>query len=68
MDKIIENDIEKEVKTCFLNYSMSVIVARALPDLRDGLKPVHRRIYIQCTKPVILLIKLIVKVPELSEM
>ncbi len=44
MDKIIENDIEKEVKTCFLNYSMSVIVARALPDLRDGLKPVHRRI------------------------
>ena len=44
MDRIVENDIEKEVKTCFLNYSMSVIVARALPDLRDGLKPVHRRI------------------------
>ena len=44
MDKIIENNIENEVKTCFLNYSMSVIVARALPDLRDGLKPVHRRI------------------------
>ncbi len=44
MDKIIENNIVKEVKDSFLNYSMSVIVARALPDLRDGLKPVHRRI------------------------
>ena len=44
MDKIVENNIEKEVKDSFLNYSMSVIVARALPDLRDGLKPVHRRI------------------------
>ena len=44
MDKIIENNIVKEVKDSFTNYSMSVIVARALPDLRDGLKPVHRRI------------------------
>ncbi len=44
MDKIIENNIVTEVKDSFLNYSMSVIVARALPDLRDGLKPVHRRI------------------------
>ena len=37
-------DISKEIKTSFLDYSMSVIVARALPDVRDGLKPVHRRI------------------------
>lgn len=44
MDRIIENNIVKEVKDSFINYSMSVIVSRALPDLRDGLKPVHRRI------------------------
>jgi DNA gyrase subunit A len=43
-DKIIGVDIEKELKDSFLEYSMSVIVARALPDVRDGLKPVHRRI------------------------
>lgn len=42
--KIISVDIEKEMKTSFLDYSMSVIVSRALPDVRDGLKPVHRRI------------------------
>ncbi len=42
--KIIPIDIEKEMKKSFLEYSMSVIVARALPDVRDGLKPVHRRI------------------------
>ena len=43
-DRLEENNIVNEVKTSFLEYSMSVIVARALPDLRDGLKPVHRRI------------------------
>ncbi|MDD3428884.1 MAG: DNA gyrase subunit A [Oscillospiraceae bacterium] len=43
-EKIIVRDIEKEMKTAFLDYSMSVIVSRALPDVRDGLKPVHRRI------------------------
>lgn len=42
--RIIEVDIEKEMKKSFLDYSMSVIVSRALPDVRDGLKPVHRRI------------------------
>lgn len=42
--KIIPVDIEKEVKTSFLEYAMSVIVSRALPDVRDGLKPIHRRI------------------------
>ncbi len=44
MDKLELINIEKEVKDSFLQYSMSVIVSRALPDLRDGLKPVHRRI------------------------
>ena len=44
MDRLEQNNIVKEVKDSFLEYSMSVIVARALPDLRDGLKPVHRRI------------------------
>ena len=42
--KVIKIDVEKEMKKSFLEYSMSVIVARALPDVRDGLKPVHRRI------------------------
>lgn len=42
--KVIQVDIENEMKKSFLEYSMSVIVARALPDVRDGLKPVHRRI------------------------
>ena len=43
-DKIIKVNIEEEMKTSYIDYSMSVIVARALPDVRDGLKPVHRRI------------------------
>lgn len=43
-EKTIGIDIEKEVKKSFLEYSMSVIVSRAIPDVRDGLKPVHRRI------------------------
>ena len=43
-DKIICEDINKEMRSAYLNYSMSVITARALPDVRDGLKPVHRRI------------------------
>ena len=43
-EKIIERDIEKEIRTAYIDYAMSVIVSRALPDVRDGLKPVHRRI------------------------
>jgi len=43
-EKIIQRDIENEMKTAYIDYAMSVIVARALPDVRDGLKPVHRRI------------------------
>ena len=42
--KIIERDIESEMKNSYIDYAMSVIVSRALPDVRDGLKPVHRRI------------------------
>jgi len=44
VDNIIGVDIEKEMKTSYIDYAMSVIVSRALPDVRDGLKPVHRRI------------------------
>ena len=50
MDEIIEFDrvksinIEEEMKTSYIDYAMSVIIGRALPDVRDGLKPVHRRI------------------------
>ena len=43
-DRIIKINIEEEMKTSYIDYSMSVIVARALPDVRDGFKPVHRRI------------------------
>ena len=42
--KIIQMDIEQEMRTAYIDYAMSVIVSRALPDVRDGLKPVHRRI------------------------
>ena len=44
LSKLIPVDLDKEMRKSFLEYSMSVIVARALPDVRDGLKPVHRRI------------------------
>lgn len=43
-DRIIQRDINEEMQTCYIDYAMSVIVSRALPDVRDGLKPVHRRI------------------------
>ena len=44
MDKLIPTDLEHEMKTSFISYAMAVIINRALPDVRDGLKPVHRRI------------------------
>lgn len=44
VDKVKEINITNEMKTSFLNYAMSVIVSRALPDVRDGLKPVQRRV------------------------
>ena len=43
-DKVQEVDLKKTMETSYVNYAMSVIVARALPDARDGLKPVQRRI------------------------
>ena len=43
-EKIIPINIEDEMKSAYIDYSMSVIVSRALPDVRDGLKPVHRRV------------------------
>ena len=43
-ERVVPIAIEQEMKTSFMDYSMSVIVSRALPDVRDGLKPVHRRI------------------------
>ena len=42
--KIEERELEKEMRSSYLDYAMSVIVGRALPDVRDGLKPVHRRV------------------------
>src|ERR1700739_1221339 len=43
-NKIVQVNIEEQMKTAYIDYSMSVIVGRALPDVRDGLKPVHRRV------------------------
>src|SRR5215211_5503494 len=43
-DRIIQINIEEQMKTAYIDYSMSVIVGRALPDVRDGFKPVHRRV------------------------
>src|ERR1700710_3036919 len=43
-DRIISIDIDEEMRSAYIDYSMSVIVSRALPDVRDGLKPVHRRV------------------------
>ncbi|MBV8281196.1 MAG: hypothetical protein JO347_03925, partial [Candidatus Eremiobacteraeota bacterium] len=42
-DRVLTVNVEDEMRTSYLDYAMSVIVARALPDVRDGLKPVHRR-------------------------
>ena len=43
-ERIVPINIEEQMKTAYIDYSMSVIVSRALPDVRDGLKPVHRRV------------------------
>ena len=43
-ERILKINIEEEMKSAYIDYSMSVIVSRALPDVRDGLKPVHRRV------------------------
>ena len=43
-EKIIKVNLENQMKSAYIDYSMSVIISRALPDVRDGLKPVHRRV------------------------
>ena len=48
--KMLPIRIEDEMQKSYIDYAMSVIVSRALPDVRDGLKPVHRRILMRCTK------------------
>ena len=45
-DRVIRVNIEEQMKTSYIDYSMSVIVGRALPDVRDGFKPVHRRVFV----------------------
>lgn len=52
--RIIDVDLQNEMRKSFLDYSMSVIVSRALPDVRDGLKPVHRRILYTMNKSVLI--------------
>ena len=47
-ERIIQINIEDEMKSAYIDYSMSVIVSRALPDVRDGFKPVHRRVFMEC--------------------
>ena len=51
-NNLIDVNLTSEMKTSFIDYAMSVIVARALPDVRDGLKPVHRRINHIRSQPV----------------
>jgi DNA gyrase subunit A len=52
-EKIIPVSLEEEMKSSYIDYSMSVIVSRALPDVRDGLKPVHRRVLYGSTRMAI---------------
>ena len=49
-ERLVPLDIEHELKNSFISYAMAVIVSRALPDVRDGLKPVHRRILYSMTE------------------
>ena len=49
-ERLVPLDIERELKNSFIAYAMAVIVSRALPDVRDGLKPVHRRILYAMTE------------------
>ena len=49
--RIVQSELVHEMKSSYIDYAMSVIVGRALPDVRDGLKPVHRRISLLYTSP-----------------
>ena len=53
-DKIVDVEISDKMKSAYIDYAMSVIVSRALPDVRDGLKPVHRRILFDISTSTIL--------------
>ena len=64
--KIKDVEISDEIRKAFLDYSMSVIVQRALPDVRDGLKPVHRRILTLCILTIFILTGLTVNAPPPS--
>jgi DNA gyrase subunit A len=64
-EKLIPINIEDEMKSAYIDYSMSVIVSRALPDVRDGLKPVHRRVLYGMYDLEFFQIKPIKKPPEL---
>ena len=66
IEKIIDVELNTELKRAYIDYSMSVIVGRALPDVRDGLKPVHRRIIIRCMRTVSLPTRLSVSLPPPS--
>ena len=61
-------DLQVEMARSYLDYAMSVIVGRALPDIRDGLKPVHPEFYMQCMTLGIAQIRVITNHLELSEM
>ena len=50
-NRIVNRDISQEMRESYIDYAMSVIVSRALPDVRDGLKPVHRKFFTPCIKP-----------------
>lgn len=66
-EKLIPINIEDEMKSAYIDYSMSVIVSRALPDVRDGLKPVHRRVLFGMYELEFFLIEPIKSLPELLE-
>ena len=72
---IVENNksfepiyVQDEMSSSYLSYAMSVIVSRALPDVRDGLKPVHEESFMQCTKEVLIGLNLLENLLELLEM
>ena len=62
---ISNTNLDQEMRQSYLDYAMSVIVSRALPDARDGLKPVHRRILMQCMKMGMITISNIENLQEL---
>ena len=65
--KIVPVELVREMKSSYIDYAMSVIVSRALPDVRDGLKPVHRRILYKCTRTDLLPINHLGSQQQLSE-